>query len=94
MPLSLPTTVRSNDRSSKVTWPGYTEILPRHVKQIGRNDLCPCESGKKYKDCHESAGSTWLEKLAREENREKAKELRQRMKESGVPWWKRLFVRG
>lgn len=25
---------------------------PRSVKKIGRNDPCPCGSGKKYKDCH------------------------------------------
>lgn len=28
-------------------------IAPIHVeKKIGRNDLCPCGSGKKYKNCH------------------------------------------
>ena len=27
--------------------------MPVHVeKQVGRNDLCPCGSGKKYKNCH------------------------------------------
>ena len=25
---------------------------PVHVKKIGRNDPCPCGSGKKYKQCH------------------------------------------
>ena len=26
---------------------------PVHVeKKVGRNDLCPCGSGKKYKHCH------------------------------------------
>jgi preprotein translocase subunit SecA len=25
---------------------------PRTVKKIGRNDVCPCGSGKKYKNCH------------------------------------------
>jgi preprotein translocase subunit SecA len=24
---------------------------PRHVKKVGRNDPCPCGSGKKYKNC-------------------------------------------
>ena len=24
------------------------------VPRVGRNDLCPCGSGKKYKHCHES----------------------------------------
>ena len=25
---------------------------PIHVKKVGRNDPCPCGSGKKYKNCH------------------------------------------
>jgi uncharacterized protein YecA (UPF0149 family) len=25
---------------------------PRNVPKIGRNQLCPCGSGKKYKRCH------------------------------------------
>ncbi|MFC0233295.1 preprotein translocase subunit SecA [Vagococcus entomophilus] len=25
---------------------------PIHVEKIGRNDLCPCGSGKKFKNCH------------------------------------------
>jgi preprotein translocase subunit SecA len=25
---------------------------PRQINRIGRNDLCPCGSGKKYKKCH------------------------------------------
>ena len=25
---------------------------PKRVKKVGRNDLCPCGSGKKYKQCH------------------------------------------
>ena len=24
-------------------------------KKVGRNDLCPCGSGKKYKNCHGAA---------------------------------------
>ena len=27
--------------------------MPMHVeKKVGRNDPCPCGSGKKYKNCH------------------------------------------
>ena len=79
---------------SKVVWPGFSDSPPpRQISKVGRNEPCPCGSEKKYKDCHEKAGSAWLEKLAREENRQKMKELRQRMKERGVPWWKRIFVR-
>ena len=28
-----------------------TRINPRTEPKIGRNELCPCESGKKYKNC-------------------------------------------
>ena len=26
--------------------------MVRHVAKVGRNDPCPCGSGKKYKQCH------------------------------------------
>ena len=79
---------------SKVVWPGFSDApLPRHVAKVGRNDPCPCDSGKKYKDCHEKEGSVYLEKLAREAEKERTKEIKQRMKEKGVPWYKRLFYR-
>ena len=32
------------------------------VPRVGRNDLCPCGSGKKYKHCHEAQAdgfTTW-----------------------------------
>jgi hypothetical protein len=63
------------------------------VAKVGRNEPCPCGSGKKYKDCHQSEGSAFLKKLARKEDKRKTKEARQRLKEQGVPWYKRLFVR-
>jgi len=28
------------------------ETYKRDHAKIGRNDLCPCGSGKKYKNCH------------------------------------------
>jgi uncharacterized protein YecA (UPF0149 family) len=28
----------------------------RAVPKVGRNDPCPCGSGKKYKKCHGAAG--------------------------------------
>jgi hypothetical protein len=28
------------------------EAAQERHKNVGRNDLCPCESGKKYKKCH------------------------------------------
>ena len=29
-----------------------TKPLPDDNKKVGRNDPCPCDSGKKYKKCH------------------------------------------
>lgn len=63
------------------------------MAKIGRNDRCPCGSGKKYKDCHQSEGTKFLEKLARQDDKIRTKEARHRLKEQGVPWYKRLFVR-
>ena len=31
---------------------GSSKSQPKRVKKVGRNDLCPCGSGKKYKQCH------------------------------------------
>jgi hypothetical protein len=28
------------------------------VERVGRNDLCPCGSGKKYKKCHEAKATS------------------------------------
>ncbi len=79
-------------RYGKVVWPGMSDSPPpRHVAKVGRNDPCPCGSGKKYKDCHEKDGSSYLEKLARAEDRQRAREAREKMKEQGVPWYKRMF---
>jgi hypothetical protein len=77
-----------------VVWPGFSNTpLPRHILKVGRNDPCPCGSGKKYKDCHVSAGSAFLEKLARKDEKEELRERRKEMKERGVPWYKRIFFR-
>ena len=32
--------------------PQKVETFKREEKKIGRNDACPCGSGKKYKQCH------------------------------------------
>ena len=86
---------RSGQRQhSKVIWPGFSNRpLPRNIKKIGRNDPCPCESGKKYKDCHEKEGETYVKQLAREEDKKRLKQLRLEMKAKGVPWYKRFFYR-
>mgnify|MGYP000544287138 FL=1 len=40
-------------RYSKVVWPGFSHgPAPRHIAKIGRNEPCPCGSGKKFKHCH------------------------------------------
>jgi len=73
---------------SKVVWPGFSSSpAPRHIAKVGRNEPCPCGSGKKYKDCHEKDGSAWLEKLARLEDK-------QRLRKEGAPWYKRWFLGG
>ncbi len=80
-------------RYSKTVWPSSRRgPLPRHVSKIGRNDLCPCGSGKKYKQCHQSEGSAFLEKLGREDDKQRRKEARERLKAEGVPWWRRIFI--
>lgn len=28
------------------------------IPRVGRNDPCPCGSGKKYKQCHEARGAS------------------------------------
>ncbi len=79
---------------SRVMWPSSASpTAPRHVAKIGRNEPCPCGSGKKYKDCHQKEGEAFLVKLARAEEKQRLKELRARLKAEGVPWYRRLLVR-
>ncbi len=85
---------RGMKRYSKVVWPGFSGApLPRNIPKIGRNEPCPCGSGKKYKDCHEREGSVFIEKLARKQDKQRRKEVRQHLKEQGVPWFRRLFLK-
>ena len=70
------------------------ETLPRSVLQVGRNDPCPCGSGQKYKACHEAQGEQFLAKIVKEQRRERVQQERERLKAAGVPWYKRVFVRG
>ena len=77
---------------SKVVWPGFNNApRPRHIAKIGRNDPCPCGSGRKYKECHQKEGSAFLEKLARQEEKRQQRERRARLKAEGVPWYRRIF---
>ena len=85
-------TRKSRKMHSKVVWPGFKNApRPRHIAKIGRNDPCPCGSGKKYKECHQKEGTAFLEKLARREEKREARERRARLKAEGVPWYRRLF---
>ncbi len=85
---------RGRKMHSKVVWPGFsTAPLPRQIAKIGRNEPCPCGSGRKFKDCHAKEGAAFLEKLARKEQKKHLREVRAHLKEQGVPWYKRLFVR-
>jgi len=79
---------------NKVVWPSTTSPpLPRHLVKVGRNDPCPCNSGKKYKDCHQKDGEAFLAKLAQEQEKEHLKQVRADLKARGVPWYRRLFLR-
>jgi preprotein translocase subunit SecA len=37
--------------------PDEARTVRRSVPKVGRNDPCPCGSGKKYKKCHGSAAA-------------------------------------
>ncbi len=65
-------------------------VPQRKVVRIGRNADCPCGSGLKYKNCHESEGEAFLQKLTAEQERER---LLKDQKEAGAPWYKRFFTR-
>ena len=39
------------DELSKVRHAGKIIPFGQHVQKVGRNDPCPCGSGKKYKNC-------------------------------------------
>jgi hypothetical protein len=68
--------------------PSPATVPTRQVLKVGRNDVCPCGSGKKYKSCHLSAGEEWLHQLAYKREKERMKAAQ---RQAGVPWWKRLF---
>ncbi|MET0151636.1 MAG: SEC-C metal-binding domain-containing protein [Candidatus Binatia bacterium] len=48
-------TVEQQQRQTQLSAGGQvlkTETVKRDVEKVGRNDPCPCGSGKKYKKCH------------------------------------------
>ncbi len=86
-------TTRGRKHHTKVVWPGFSNNpAPRHTQKIGRNEPCPCGSGTKYKDCHQADGASFLNKLERQAERQRRREVRQKLKEQGVPWYRRLFL--
>ena len=42
----------ASQSAAGVTARGGVTPVSRKVPKVGRNDLCPCGSGKKYKKCH------------------------------------------
>ena len=45
-------TERPGSQQAKVASEPINVVLPKRAKKIGRNEPCPCGSGKKYKHCH------------------------------------------
>jgi len=52
---------------------------PRSVMEVGRNDPCPCGSGKKYKNCCINKGDVFLQKLAKKAKRKEEGSLVSRL---------------
>ncbi len=45
--------INANDANEKIGEHQYPlQLSPDQVQKVGRNDPCPCGSGKKYKKCH------------------------------------------
>ena len=76
--------------TSKTVLASMGSTPQRKAVKVGRNQPCPCGSQKKYKDCHQSEGDSFLLKLARE--REKARRL-QEQEELGAPWYRKILTR-
>ena len=45
-------TEQPGPQHAKVAQEPINVVLPKRAKKIGRNEPCPCGSGKKYKHCH------------------------------------------
>jgi hypothetical protein len=83
----MPKKTKRKSPSPKMPKPSF-DVPRRKTLRVGRNQPCPCGSGKKYKECHEADGDTFLMKLADQKERERRK---RELKESGAPWYKRIF---
>jgi hypothetical protein len=47
-----PTATAAPPRPARVGGDDVHRPVRREEAKVGRNDLCPCGSGKKYKKCH------------------------------------------
>ena len=81
---------RRSKLQAKEMMRSFSVSEPRRVIRVGRNELCPCGSGKKYKDCHAEQGEIFLQRLTQQ--RAKARRLREQ-KEAGASWFKQLLTR-
>lgn len=63
---------------------------PRQVAQVGRNEPCPCGSGKKFKQCHAKSGEEYLARLAQERRIEEEAERTGKR----PSWFQRLLFGG
>ncbi len=43
--------INSVDGGKKISTPEYSQTVVNEGPKVGRNDICPCGSGKKYKNC-------------------------------------------
>ena len=46
--------IHADDAAQTIDEENITRTFKRNEKKVGRNDLCPCGSGKKFKSCHGS----------------------------------------
>lgn len=48
---SIEDAIVKNEKAKIMNMPRKTRTIIREYNKIGRNDSCPCGSGKKYKNC-------------------------------------------
>ena len=76
--------------SAKAAQMRSVSIETKRSLRVGRNEKCPCGSGRKYKECHEAKGADFLQKLYRDAEKQK---LLEQQKQDGVPWIKRMLTK-
>jgi hypothetical protein len=80
----------SRNLNAKVAQMRSVSMETKRTLRVGRNEKCPCGSGRKYKDCHQDKGEEYLQKLYRESEKKK---LLEQQKRDGVPWIKRMLTK-